>query len=74
MTVLDTLRQTALEDCRLGQVIRHAVPRTLTGGDGACHMALTGSRSALHSSATLARELSYVGRPLDHLLALQLRF
>ena len=38
------------EDFKPGQVLRHATPRTLTDGDSALYIALTGSRYALFSS------------------------
>ena len=37
------------EDFRVGQVFRHASPRTVTDGDVAFYRALTGSRFALQS-------------------------
>ncbi len=56
------------EDFKLGQVISHATPRTLTDGDQAMYMALYGSRFALHSSAPFATALGYPDMPLDDLL------
>ena len=44
-----------LEDFRAGQEIRHATPRTLTEGDAALYLALTGSRFAQACSAPLAQ-------------------
>ncbi len=38
------------EDYSLGQVIRHAVPRTLSGGERALYHALYPARGALYSS------------------------
>ena len=43
------------EDFRLGEEIRHALPRTVTSGDAALYTALTGSRFALPSSDPGAR-------------------
>jgi len=57
------------EDFRLGQEIRHATPRTVTVGDVALYIGLTGSRFALHSSDEFARSLGYRSAPLDDLLA-----
>jgi 2-methylfumaryl-CoA hydratase len=45
------------EDFTIGQVIRHATPRTLTSGDQALYMALYGSRFALQSSDVFAQAI-----------------
>ena len=42
------------EDYRLGQVIRHAVPRTLAEGERALYHALYPARHALYSSDEFA--------------------
>jgi len=62
------------EDFRLGQEIRHATPRTVTEGDQALYLSLTGARFALNSSAAAAREVGYQGLPLDDWLAFHLVF
>jgi 2-methylfumaryl-CoA hydratase len=62
------------EDFRLGQVLRHATPRTVTDADSSLYIALTGSRHAIHSAVTLARGLGYSGRPLDDILVFNLAF
>ncbi|MGD0143840.1 MAG: MaoC family dehydratase, partial [Rhizomicrobium sp.] len=56
------------EDFRLGQKLVHATPRTLTTGDAALYTALYGSRFALQSADTFARDLGYRRAPLDDLL------
>ena len=56
------------EDFQLGEVLRHATPRTLTEGDAALYQALYGSRFAVQSSAAFARVLGYERAPLDDLL------
>ncbi|MFM9846615.1 MAG: MaoC family dehydratase [Hyphomicrobiaceae bacterium] len=56
------------EDFRLGQVIPHATPRTLTGGDAALYQALYGSRFAVQSSDAFAKAIGYPQAPLDDLL------
>jgi 2-methylfumaryl-CoA hydratase len=43
------------EDYRLGEVIAHAVPRTVTGGERALYHALYPARHALHSSDQFAQ-------------------
>ena len=62
------------EDFRLGQVFRHGTPRTLTEGDAAVYMALTGSRYASHSSTVAAQALGLRGRPLDDFLVFNTAF
>jgi 2-methylfumaryl-CoA hydratase len=56
------------EDFRLGQVIRHATPRTLTLGDAALYQAVYGSRFVVQSSDRFARDVGYPQAPLDDLL------
>ena len=56
------------EDFRLGQKLVHATPRTLTTGDAALYTALYGSRFALQSSDTFAKQLGLPRSPLDDLL------
>src|SRR4051794_2677262 len=63
-----------LEDCAVGQVLRHATPRTVTTGDVALYTALTGSRFALSSSDEFARALGYTRAPLDDWLAFHIVF
>jgi 2-methylfumaryl-CoA hydratase len=56
------------EDFSVGQEIVHATPRTVTRGDAALFIALTGSRFVLHSSDEFARSLGYPESPVDDLL------
>jgi 2-methylfumaryl-CoA hydratase len=62
------------EDFRLGQEIRHATPRTVTTGDAALYIGLTGSRFALHSSDEFARGLGLERAPIDDLLVFHIVF
>lgn len=62
------------EDFRLDQVIQHATPRTITDGEAALHIALTGARQVLHSAQTVAQSLGYKARPIDDLLAFHIAF
>ncbi|MFP6556738.1 MaoC family dehydratase [Paraburkholderia sp. B3] len=62
------------EDFRLGQVIRHGTPRTVTDGDASVYIALTGSRHVTHSSVMVARELGFESRPIDDLLLFNMAF
>jgi 2-methylfumaryl-CoA hydratase len=62
------------EDFRLGQVIRHATPRTLTDGDASLYTALTGSRYALFSSDEFAHACGVGHAPIDPMLAFHVVF
>jgi len=62
------------EDFTVGQMIRHATPRTVTTGDQALYMALYGSRFALQSSDLFARAIGYPRAPLDDLLVFNVVF
>ncbi|NNF90617.1 MAG: MaoC family dehydratase [Boseongicola sp.] len=55
------------EDYRVGETIRHAVPRTLLGGEKALYHALYPSRHALHSSDRFADRCGLAG-PFDDLI------
>ena len=56
------------EDYAVGQVIRHAVPRTLSGGERALYHALYPARGALYSSDKFARACGLPESPLDDLI------
>jgi 2-methylfumaryl-CoA hydratase len=62
------------EDFRLGQVIRHATPRTVTAGDQALYTALYGPRFAVQSSDAFARAIGYGQAPVDDLLVFHIVF
>lgn len=57
------------EDYTLGEVISHAVPRTLSGGERAAYHALYPARHALHSSDEFARACGLPAAPFDDLVA-----
>ncbi len=57
------------EDYRHGEVIAHAVPRTLSGGERALYHALYPARHALHSSDEFARACGLKAAPMDDLIA-----
>ncbi len=57
------------EDYRIGEVIRHAVPRTLSGGERALYHALYPARHALYSSNEFARSCGLAAAPMDDLIA-----
>lgn len=56
------------EDYRVGEKIRHAVPRTLTNGERALYHALYPSRFALTSSDALAAACGLSPAPLDEMI------
>ena len=62
------------EDFRLGQVIPHATPRTVTAGDVSLYTALYGSRFAVQSSDQFARAIGYPRAPVDDLLVFHIVF
>ncbi len=57
------------EDYTLGEVIRHAVPRTIGAGERALYHALYPARGALYSSDEFARSVGLAASPLDDLVA-----
>jgi 2-methylfumaryl-CoA hydratase len=57
------------EDYQMGEVITHAVPRTLSGGERALYHALYPARGALYSSDAFARACGLKQSPLDDLIA-----
>lgn len=62
------------EDFSVGQRLHHAVPRTLTDGESALYIALTGARQVLFSAQPVAHALGYPARPIDDLLAFHIAF
>src|SRR5437016_8225558 len=62
------------EDFRIGQVIRHATPRTITVGDVALYNGLFGPRFAVQSSDVFARAIGYPCSPVDDLLVFHVVF
>ncbi len=62
------------EDYTLGQIIPHAVPRTVSGGERALYHALYPSRHALYSSDEFARACGLEASPLDDLAAFHIVF
>ncbi|MEA2757927.1 MAG: 2-methylfumaryl-CoA hydratase [Methylobacteriaceae bacterium] len=74
MTGAKTSAGNFFEDFRLGQVIRHATPRTVTSADAALYTALYGSRFAVQSSDAFAQAIGYKGSPIDDLLVFHIVF
>ena len=62
------------EDFRIGQEIRHATPRTVTAGDAALYLAMTGSRFLQHCSDPFARSNGLPAAPIEDLLTFHLVF
>lgn len=62
------------EDYQLGQVIAHAVPRTVGAGERALYHALYPARHALYSSDEFARSCGLPVSPLDDLAAFHVVF
>lgn len=62
------------EDFRVGQVIDHATPRTITEGDVSLYTALYGSRFALQSADSFAMDCGLEAAPIDDLLVFHVVF
>ncbi len=62
------------EDYAVGDVIEHAVPRTVSGGERAIYHALYPARHALYSSDEFARDCGLHEAPMDDLIAFHLVF
>jgi len=62
------------EDFRIGQVVRHATPRTVTVGDVAVYIGLFGARFAVQSSNAFAKVIGYPQAPIDDLLVFHIVF
>ncbi|MDO6478494.1 MaoC family dehydratase [Shimia thalassica] len=62
------------EDYTLGQVIEHAVPRTVSGGERALYHALYPARHALYSSDAFAQASGLPKSPIDDLAAFHVVF
>jgi 2-methylfumaryl-CoA hydratase len=62
------------EDFRVGQVLKHATPRTITEGDVALYTALYGPRFAINSSDEFARSMGLPRAPVDDILAFHMVF
>lgn len=74
MTKSKTSPGNYFEDFRVGQVLRHATPRTVTRGDIALYNALYGSRFAVQSSDDFAQRIRYPESPVDDLLVFHIVF
>ena len=62
------------EDYTVGQVIEHAVPRTVSGGERSLYHALYPARHAVYSSDQFAQECGLPASPIDDLAAFHVVF
>ena len=62
------------EDYSLGQMLDHAVPRTVGAGERALYHALYPARHALYSSDAFAQSCGLAASPLDDLIAFHIVF
>ncbi|MGJ8612376.1 MAG: MaoC family dehydratase [Octadecabacter sp.] len=62
------------EDYVLGEVIQHAVPRTVSGGERALYHMLYPARHALHSSDAFAQSCGLANSPMDDFIAFHIVF
>lgn len=62
------------EDYRIGDVLTHAVPRTVSGGERALYHALYPARHALYSSDQFAQSCGLPASPIDDLAAFHVVF
>ena len=62
------------EDFRIGQIIRHATPHTVTSGDVALYTSLYGTRFAVQSSDAFAKAIGYPRAPVDDFLVFHIVF
>ncbi len=62
------------EDYAVGDVLKHAVPRTVSGGERALYHAVYPARHALYSSDTFAQASGLPASPIDDLAAFHVVF
>ncbi len=62
------------EDFSVGQVFKHAVPRTVSEGDLSLYIGLTGDRRPLHCSREFARSLGFQRETIHDLLVFHIVF
>ncbi|MDO7867451.1 MaoC family dehydratase [Nocardioides jiangxiensis] len=74
MSVSKTNPGNFFEDFSIGQVIEHAVPRTVTEGDRAVYGSLYPTRFAIPSSAEFAAASGLAVHPVEELVAFHIAF
>ncbi len=62
------------EDYQVGQILTHAVPRTVTEGERALYLALYPSRFALYASDEFARSCGLARSPIEDIAAFHVVF
>ncbi|WP_425043266.1 MaoC family dehydratase [Primorskyibacter sp. S87] len=62
------------EDYSVGQILKHAVPRTVSGGERALYHALYPARHALYSSDSFAQTCGLPQSPIDDLVSFHVVF
>jgi 2-methylfumaryl-CoA hydratase len=62
------------DDFKIGQVLQHGVPRTITESDATLYLALTGNRFALNCALTVAEQCGFSSMPLDNFLVFHIAF
>ncbi|MBN8648952.1 MAG: MaoC family dehydratase [Caulobacterales bacterium] len=62
------------EDFKIGAILHHATPRTITEGDFATYIALSGSRYPEFSSKKFAQDVGFENWPIDPLLLFHIVF
>lgn len=69
-----TLAGNFFEDFKVGHTFHHAVPRTVSDGDVALYIALTGDRRALHCSREFAQSLGFERETVHDMLVFHMVF
>ncbi|MBT3826296.1 MAG: hypothetical protein HOF49_00500 [Nitrosomonadales bacterium] len=63
-----------LEDFQQGDIIYHAMPRTITSGDASMFLGLTGTRYPLFCAKNFANSLGFESTPIDDILLFNIAF
>lgn len=71
---MKTQRGNFFEDFQQGQLLRHPTPRTLTEGDVALYVALTGDRRPMHCASTFAHTFGFRRETVHDLLTFHIVF
>jgi 2-methylfumaryl-CoA hydratase len=74
VTTAKTPHGNFFEDFQVGASIQHAVPRTVTEGDLALYIALTGDRRPLHCAREFAQSLGYQRETVHDMLMFHIVF
>jgi len=74
MTIAKTTGGNFFEDFKVGHVFHHAVPRTISEGDVALYIALTGDRRPLHCAREFAQSLGFQRETVHDMLVFHIVF